>query len=35
MIFVVRRSGPKDAPIKLSTTVRILDQHHSDKVNGD
>jgi hypothetical protein len=27
--------GPEDAPIKLSTTVRILDQHHSDKPNRD
>jgi hypothetical protein len=24
MIFVVRRKGPEDRPIKASTTVRIL-----------
>jgi hypothetical protein len=24
MIFVVRRKGDKDLPIKLSTTVRVL-----------
>lgn len=27
--------GPEDAPIKLSTTVRILDQRHGDKVPGN
>ncbi|MFC7762704.1 hypothetical protein ACFQY4_35145 [Catellatospora bangladeshensis] len=27
--------GPEDAPIKLSTTVRILDQRTSDKPTGD
>jgi hypothetical protein len=27
--------GPEDAPIKLSTTVRILDQRQSDKPTGD
>ncbi|MCP2325216.1 hypothetical protein HDA40_003723 [Hamadaea flava] len=27
--------GPEDAPIKLSTTVRILDQRHGDKAPGN